>query len=78
MLFERIERELADGEFWDSLSMNRIEYASERLDTWEIKSIEKQTYRQRFLMPNFRFWRNWTNWKRLFPVGKEKLLKSQK
>lgn len=68
MLFQRIERELADGEPWDFLSVNRMEWGSERQDYETIKSREKPTFDHGLLMPNFRFWQNWAFWKRLFPV----------
>jgi hypothetical protein len=57
MWFERIEREISDGEPWAEFSINRMEWGGETHDCWEVKSSsEKQPSRHWFRIQNLKFW----------------------
>ncbi|ARV57423.1 hypothetical protein BZZ01_01170 [Nostocales cyanobacterium HT-58-2] len=56
-MFERIERELADGEPWSAFSINRMEWGGETRDCWEDKSSsQKEPSQPRLRIPRFKFW----------------------
>jgi hypothetical protein len=66
MLFQRIERELAEGEAWEALSLNRLEWEPQEHDCWEVESRRQQiTYKW-----NFRLGHNFLFAKRLFIKNK--------
>ncbi len=66
MFFERIERELTDGEPWSAFPVNRMEWSDQHRDYWEIENTQKPTSTHKPLRTNLRFWRNWGFWKWLF------------
>ncbi len=65
MLFQRIERELAEGEAWEALSLNRLEWERQKHDCWEVESRRQQTFTYRWYL---RLWHD-------FPFAKRFLLK---
>ncbi|BAZ21237.1 hypothetical protein NIES4073_21150 [Kalymmatonema gypsitolerans NIES-4073] len=59
MWFERIEREISDGEPWAEFSINRMEWGGEKRDCWELNSSsEKQLSKRWFRIQNFKFLQN--------------------
>lgn len=59
MWFERIEREISDGESWGEFSINRMEWGGEKRDCWELNSSsEKQPSKRWFRIQNFKFLQN--------------------
>ena len=66
MFFERIERELTDGEPWSAFPVNRMEWSNQHRDYWEMEKTQKPTSTHKPLRTNLRFWRNWGFWKWLF------------
>ena len=59
MWFERIEREISDGEPWAQSSINRMEWGGEKGDRWEVNSSpENQPSRGWFRIQYFQFLRN--------------------
>ncbi len=70
MFFERIERELTDGEPWSPFPVNRMESSEQKRDRWEVENREQHISTHRPLTANLIFWRNWTFWK-WFSSGKQ-------
>jgi len=70
MFFERIERELTDGEPWSAFPVNRMDWSDQKRDCWEVENRQKHTSTHRPLTANLISWRNWAFWKWL-PSGKQ-------
>lgn len=57
MWFERIEREISDGEPWAEFLVNRMEWGGETRDCCEVNSSSKKQPSRRWLQrPKFKFW----------------------
>lgn len=59
MLFERIERELADGEPWAGRPINRAEWGEQIRDCWEIDTRRTQELKHSEISLANRHRRSW-------------------